>query len=122
MPSFASAGWPSIRSNENPGGVAASLLTAGMRAILKQFAAALTGTNPPPPLVTNRTTGTVTFFAPSVLNNEFCLKCHGALGQDISPENVAVIQNLYPQDEATGFKLGDLRGAWRIDFPLTSLP
>jgi hypothetical protein len=28
---------------------------------------------------------------------------------------------LYPQDEATGFKLGDLRGAWRIDIPLASL-
>jgi Protein of unknown function (DUF3365) len=92
------------------------------RAILNQFAAALTGTNPPPPLVTNLTPGTVTFFAPIVLNNELCLKCHGAPGQDISPENVAVIQGLYPQDEATGFKLGDLRGAWRIDIPLASLP
>lgn len=91
-------------------------------AILNQFAAALTGTNPPPPLVTNLMTGTVTFFAPIVLNNELCLKCHGAPGQDILPENLLVIQGLYPQDEATGFKLGDLRGAWRIDFPLTSLP
>jgi len=102
----------------NPAGRAdASELT-----ILNQFSAALTGTNPPPPLVTNFTAGAVTFFAPIVLNNELCLKCHGAPGQDISPENVAVIQGLYPQDEATGFKLGDLRGAWRIDFPLASLP
>jgi hypothetical protein len=102
----------------NPAGRA----DATERAILNQFAAALTGTNPPPPLVTNLTAGAVTFFAPIVLNNELCLKCHGAPGQDISPENVAVIQGLYPQDEATGFKLGDLRGAWRIDFPLAGLP
>jgi len=102
----------------NPAGRA----DATERAILNQFATALTGTNPPPPLVTNLTTGTATFFAPIVLNNELCLKCHGAPGQDISPENVVVIQGLYPQDEATGFKLGDLRGAWRIDFPLASLP
>jgi hypothetical protein len=102
----------------NPAGRA----NATERAIVNQFAAALTGTNPPPPLVTNFTASTVTFFAPIVLNNELCLKCHGAPGQDISPENVAVIQGLYPQDEATGFKLGDLRGAWRIDFPLASLP
>lgn len=92
--------------------------------ILKQFEAALrtaNATNPPPPMVTNLTAGTATFFAPIVLSNELCLKCHGAPGKDISGENVAVIQRLYPQDEATGFKLGDLRGAWRIDFPLATL-
>lgn len=89
--------------------------------ILDNFAAALTGTNPPPPLVTNLTASTATFFAPIILNNELCLKCHGEPGKDISTENVAVIQHLYPQDEATGFKLGDLRGAWRIDIPLSSL-
>ncbi len=93
-------------------------------AILKHFEAALpkaTATNPPPPLVTNLVANTATFFAPIVLNNELCLKCHGELGKDISTDNVAVIQRLYPQDEATGFKLGDLRGAWRIDFPLGTL-
>jgi hypothetical protein len=90
-------------------------------AILKEFEAALTGTNPPPPLVTNLTVSTVTFFAPIILNNQLCLKCHGEPGKDISAGNVAVIQHLYPQDEATGFKLGQLRGAWRIDIPLASL-
>lgn len=92
-------------------------------AILQQFEAALraaAATNPPP-LVTNLTADTVTFFAPIVLNNELCLKCHGEPGKDIAPENVAVIQRLYPQDRATGFKLGDLRGAWRIDVQLASL-
>lgn len=90
--------------------------------ILNHFAAALTGTNPPPPLVTNLTASTATFFAPIILNNELCLQCHGEPGNDISAENVAVIQRLYLQDEATGFKLGQLRGAWRIDIPLASLP
>ncbi len=91
--------------------------------ILQQFRDALvaTPTNPPPPIVTNLTAGTATFFAPIVLNNELCLKCHGEPGKDIQPENVAVIQRLYPQDEATGFKLGELRGAWRIDFPRATL-
>lgn len=93
-------------------------------AILQQFEAALpaaTATNPPPPIVTNFTANTATYFAPIVLNNELCLKCHGEPGKDIAAENVAVIQRLYPQDRATGFKLGDLRGAWRIDIPLASL-
>ena len=90
-------------------------------AILKEFEAALTGTNALLPLVTNLTENTVTFFAPIILNNELCLKCHGESGKDISAENIAVIQHLYPQDEATGFKLGQLRGAWRIDIPVASL-
>jgi hypothetical protein len=91
-------------------------------AILQQFEAALNGRNPPPSFVTNFTASTASFFAPIMLNNELCLKCHGEAGKDISTENVAVIHRLYPQDEATGFKLGQLRGAWRIDIPLVGTP
>jgi hypothetical protein len=91
-------------------------------AILQQFEVALNGTNPPPSFVTNFTTSTASYFAPIMLNNELCLKCHGETGKDISTENVAVIHRLYPQDEATGFKLGQLRGAWRIDIPLAGMP
>jgi len=90
-------------------------------AVLKRFETAIAGTKLPSPLVIKLTANTVTFFDPIVLNNELCLKCHGEPGADISAENTAVIQRLYPRDEATGFKLGDLRGAWRIDFPLAAL-
>lgn len=88
-------------------------------AILKSFETALAhgATNPPPsPVVTNLDGYAVTFFAPIVLNNELCLKCHGDPGQDIAPADLEVIRSLYRQDEATGFRLGQLRGAWRIDF------
>jgi hypothetical protein len=63
-------------------------------------------------------------------SDAFCAVCitracawrkDGEPGKDIEPENVAAIRRLYPQDEATGFKLGELRGAWRIDFPLANL-
>ncbi len=91
-------------------------------AILKQFEAGLpASTNPPPPIVTNFVAGTATFFAPIILSKELCLQCHGVPGKDLAPENLAVIQRLYPHDEATGFKLGDLRGAWRVDFSLATL-
>jgi hypothetical protein len=90
-------------------------------AILQSFASALTAsTNPPPPFATNLVAGHATFFAPIVLNNELCLKCHGEPGADISAASLAVIQQHYPQDQATGFQLGQLRGAWRIDFPLAA--
>ncbi len=90
-------------------------------AILDGFRAALVLGTPPPPFATNLLAGQATFFAPIVLNNARCLKCHGEVGKDIGSESLALIQRHYPQDEATGFKLGDLRGAWRIDFPLAKL-
>lgn len=91
-------------------------------AVLKSFTSALTATtNPPPPFATNLVAGQATFFAPIVIANELCLKCHGEPGKDISAVHLAVIKQHYPQDEATGFQLGQLRGAWRIDFPLAAL-
>lgn len=93
-------------------------------AVIQSFQSALTASasvynasNPPPPLVTNLGPGRAAFFAPIILNRELCLKCHGEPGKDIQTTDLDVIRRLYPADEATGFRLGDLRGAWRIDFP-----
>jgi hypothetical protein len=55
----------------------------------------------------------VVFYAPIVLKGQ-CLTCHGnkeAMGADY-----ADIQKLYPNDKATGYELGDLRGMWSITF------
>jgi hypothetical protein len=43
-----------------------------------------------------------------------CLTCHG---ESIAPEVRAAISKHYPSDQATGFKLGDLRGAFSIEWP-----
>ncbi len=56
------------------------------------------------------------FAKPILLNDAVCLNCHGQVGTDISDENYRVIQALYPEDQATGHKLGDLRGIWSIKF------
>lgn len=45
-----------------------------------------------------------------------CLACHGT---QIAPEVKAALQQLYPQDQARGFKFGDLRGAFSITRPVT---
>jgi hypothetical protein len=42
---------------------------------------------------------------------ELCLACHGST---LAPEVTAKLKELYPQDAATGFKIGDLRGAFTI--------
>jgi hypothetical protein len=40
-----------------------------------------------------------------------CLHCHGT---NLSPEVKAKLTELYPQDKATGYKEGDLRGAFVV--------
>ena len=44
-----------------------------------------------------------------------CLNCHG---EKVREDVLAVIRKHYPQDQATGFKLGQLRGAFTLSRPL----
>lgn len=60
---------------------------------------------------------TISFHAPIRITNPLCLNCHGEPGTDIAQSDFETIQKLYPEDEATGFKMGELRGIWSIDFP-----
>ncbi|MFW8601568.1 Tll0287-like domain-containing protein [Desulfobacterota bacterium M19] len=46
-----------------------------------------------------------------------CLKCHG---RHIAPAIEKEIHKLYPDDLATGFKLGDIRGAFTITEPIST--
>ena len=48
---------------------------------------------------------------------EVCLKCHGDPGR-MAPELRERIRRLYPEDQATGFRAGDLRGAFSLKKPL----
>lgn len=43
-----------------------------------------------------------------------CLACHGS---DLAPEIKTAVAALYPDDRATGFAVGDLRGAFVILWP-----
>lgn len=46
---------------------------------------------------------------------EVCLTCHGT---NVDPALKAKIDRLYPEDQATGFEKGDIRGAFSITAPL----
>lgn len=46
---------------------------------------------------------------------ELCVVCHGS---DIDPLVDAQLQKLYPEDQARGYKPGDIRGAFTIIQPL----
>lgn len=58
---------------------------------------------------------TVEYYRP-ILIKEPCLACHGTPGETISEETMEVIKEAYPNDQATGYKVGDLRGMWHLTF------
>jgi len=57
----------------------------------------------------------VYFYAPIKVKHA-CLTCHGAVGSEIPDTLFNHIKELYPNDLATAFKEGDLRGIWSIRF------
>src|SRR5579883_284170 len=50
----------------------------------------------------------------AIPTGELCLNCHGSA---LKPEVAAKLKALYPADAATGFNVGDLRGAFTITEP-----
>ncbi len=54
---------------------------------------------------------------PILLTNALCLSCHGDPKKDIAAETSAKLKELYPQDLATGYAEGDLRGMWALRLP-----
>ena len=55
------------------------------------------------------------FFSP-IFVNDLCLKCHGVIGGSLAEEDSHFIKTFYPNDKATGYLSGDLRGMWRVEF------
>jgi hypothetical protein len=49
-----------------------------------------------------------------IMLQPLCLTCHGS---QLAPEVAERIAELYPDDEATGFEAGDLRGVFWLEFP-----
>ncbi len=50
-------------------------------------------------------------FMKAIPTAPLCLQCHGSA---IAPEISARLDELYPQDKATGFEAGDIRGAFVV--------
>jgi hypothetical protein len=56
------------------------------------------------------------YYKPIKIAMPACLVCHGTEGKDIEAKTLAIIRQKYPEDKATGYKEGDLRGWWKITF------
>jgi hypothetical protein len=50
-----------------------------------------------------------------ITTNEMCLKCHGQPSKQINTETMAVIDALYPEDQAKGYGENELRGIWVVE-------
>lgn len=87
--------------------------------VIQKFQAAIKNGEVAAPVVSEEKNG-YTFFAPILLQAPLCLKCHGEPEKEIASEDFILINMLYPNDKATGFKLNELRGSWRIDFTKTA--
>lgn len=55
--------------------------------------------------------GTTYRYMKAIPVGQVCLTCHGT---DIEPDLKSEIDRIYPNDQATGFTLGELRGAFTV--------
>ncbi|MCB1076718.1 MAG: DUF3365 domain-containing protein [Verrucomicrobiae bacterium] len=53
------------------------------------------------------------YYKPLIIQ-EVCLTCHGDL-KSFSPELASALKERYPNDQATGYALGDFRGVIRVE-------
>lgn len=89
--------------------------TSEEKTLLSQWQAMLkNGETLPPYKLTKLSNGHTAYYKPILINNETCLKCHGEVAGD-SPLDKA-IKETYPEDQATGYKMGDLRGMISVSF------
>jgi hypothetical protein len=61
----------------------------------------------------------VHYMKPIFIAAPVCLQCHGAPDK-LAPGVVDALKELYPQDQATGYAVGDLRGAVSVKIPIAS--
>lgn len=111
-------GWSVGRTSlkpRNPG----SAPDAWETAVLQQFEQRKAAGEDPAALefaeVVTTEAGQVFRYMKAIPTAEPCLACHGS---NVAPDVAAKLQELYPQDQATGFDVGDLRGAFTIEQPM----
>ena len=55
-----------------------------------------------------------TGYVEPIVTQPLCVTCHG---EAIAPEVASLLAELYPNDRAVGFRPGDLRGVFWVEFP-----
>ncbi len=92
---------------------------ADARTVLMTFERDLAaGATPPLERFETRPDGSARYMS-AIVTQGLCLTCHGS---GIAAEVAATIADHYPEDQATGFEAGDLRGAFLIEWPAREPP
>ena len=115
--------------SEQAPGIAASLSVDGVRMGRSSHKLRNPGNAPPDwlvPVLENYTSGAAALqpvtvdiaanrhaYVEPIITQLLCLTCHGS---DIDADIAARIAEAYPQDQATGFAAGDLRGVFWVEF------
>jgi hypothetical protein len=102
--------WRTSLKARNPRGTP----DAWERSVLEQFDARRAAGEDPATIEASARTPTGFRYMKAIPMAEPCAQCHGVT---IAPEVAAKIAALYPQDRATGFAPGTLRGAVSITWP-----
>jgi hypothetical protein len=93
------------------------------RAVLEQFADDLASGRVEGPLEAafeiKREGGIERHYLRAIPTDAVCLTCHG---ETVAPELAAAIARDYPGDQATGFREGELRGAFSVVWPASAGP
>ena len=61
----------------------------------------------------------LSYMKPIFIAGPVCLQCHG-VPDELAPGVADALKELYPHDQATGYAVGDLRGAVSVKIPIDS--
>jgi hypothetical protein len=87
---------------------------ANARAALEDFQRQLrAGLLSPPERFDSAADGSARYLR-AIITQPLCTVCHGP---DVTADVKMAIMQRYPSDEATGFEVGDLRGAFVVEWP-----
>lgn len=101
------------KKNRNPGNVPSSMELQILEAYETQLADSVQPSTNVQPLGDDR----YLFTKAIVIDNTLCLNCHGTPENGMLKTTKDFILTKYPDDKATGFSMGDLRGMWSIVLP-----
>ncbi len=78
--------------------------------VLDAYAASTTGLQPVTVELQDNRAG----YIEPIVAQPLCLTCHG---ENLAGDIAARLAELYPDDQATGYRAGDLRGVFWVDYP-----
>ena len=114
---FQETGWKVKRVSLKPRNEARAIPDDWEKAALADFDKRAAAGEPPAQLEKGETVGSEYRYVKALPVQPLCLNCHGPIDQ-LSPAVKSVLGEHYPNDRATGYSVGQIRGAISVRKPL----